>query len=67
MFGGGGGGGQGYRQHSSQSSSMNVFLRSYKAYSPAFFGKNNIDKGNKSKKQTLFSPIYSHFAIVSPA
>lgn len=28
---------------------MNVFLRSYKAYSPAFFGKNDINKGNKSK------------------
>lgn len=27
---------------------MNVFLRSYKAYSPAFFGKNELNKGNKS-------------------
>lgn len=26
---------------------MQVFLRSYKAYSPAFFGKNDINKGNK--------------------
>jgi len=30
----------------------NVFLRPLKAYSPAFFGKNEINKGNKSKKKS---------------
>jgi hypothetical protein len=27
-----------------------LFMRSFKAYSPAFFGKQDINKGNKSKK-----------------
>jgi hypothetical protein len=31
------------------SGGVQVFMRSYKAYSPAFFGKNDINKGNKSK------------------
>ena len=28
----------------------NVFLRSYKVYSPAFIGKQEINRGNKSKR-----------------
>ena len=27
----------------------NVFLRSYKVYSPAFIGKPEVNRGNKSK------------------
>lgn len=34
-------------------SHINVFLKSFKAYSPAFFGKVELNKGNKSK---FFSP-----------
>jgi hypothetical protein len=42
----------------------NVFLRSYRAYSSAFFGKQEIDKGNKSKAFLTFA---SHLARISPA
>jgi hypothetical protein len=42
----------------------NVFLRSYRAYSSAFFGKQEIDKGNKSKALLTFA---SHLARISPS
>ena len=32
---------------------MNIFLRSYKAYSPAFYGKPELNKGNKSTLSNL--------------
>jgi len=41
------GGGVSSQQRSTGAASMNVFLRSYKAYSPAFFGKPEINRGNK--------------------
>jgi len=44
MFGQGSGGGM-----PRGGPANNVFLRSYRAYSSAFFGKQEIDKGNKSK------------------
>jgi len=30
-----------------------LFMRSFKAYSPAFFGKQDINKGNKSKNLNI--------------
>jgi ubiquitin fusion degradation protein 1 len=38
---------------------QNLFMRSYKAYSPAFFGKAEINKGNKSKH-----PAFSNHCVV---
>ena len=48
---------------------INVFLRSYKAYSPAFFGRGDLNKGNKSMfiLMSLMSPVFSHPAFVGVA
>jgi ubiquitin fusion degradation protein 1 len=46
---------------------MNVFLRSYKAYSPAFFGKNELNKGNKSIKLSLLNGPMSIVILPSSA
>ena len=37
------------RREQPSNAPINVFLRPYKAYSPAFFGRTDINKGNKSK------------------
>jgi len=61
FFGGGGGGYQeghdgrgGARVQSNvgrgNANPTNVFLRSYQVYSPAFIGKPEINRGNKSKQ-----------------
>ena len=51
----------------------NVFLRSYKVYSPAFIGKPEVNRGNKSKF-ILTSPmsnvscfLFSHPSHISTA
>ena len=41
MFGGGGG------QPTGPPAANNIFIRSYKVYSPAFIGKPEVNKGNK--------------------
>lgn len=50
IFGGGGGGGARKPQGGGQfggGPGTQLFMRSFKAYSPAFFGKQDINKGNK--------------------
>ena len=42
----------------------NVFLRSYKVYSPAFIGKPEVNRGNKSKyigKKLIELSHYANF------
>ena len=44
----------------------NVFLRSYKVYSPAFIGKPEVNRGNKSKYFNIYhAKIIAHYYRVS--
>ena len=42
----------------------NVFLRSYKVYSPAFIGKPEVNRGNKSKLIIGLNLEISHHANI---
>lgn len=42
-------------------------MRSYKAYSPAFFGKADINKGNKSITHIITNNIYSYSPLLRSA
>ena len=64
FFGSGGGGYEGHDGRGDQNISSNVgrgnanvtnvFLRQYMVYSPAFIGKPEINRGNKSKFYSMF-------------